>query len=111
MEKLLKELSIGKNKQVDLFTKIGVGGANKAERKTIALKQLETTGELTEEEKSTIHFDLELLKEAGDSFSTEAFLKGEITPAFFGSALTNFGLEPFFESFVQLAPRPWTKKS
>ena len=33
-------------------------------------------------------------------------MKGEITPVFFGSALTNFGIEPFFDSFVDLAPSP-----
>src|SRR6185369_997030 len=39
-------------------------------------------------------------------FTREAFLRGEVTPAFFGSALTNFGVEPFFDAFVELAPPP-----
>ena len=30
-----------------------------------------------------------------------------MTPAFFGSALTNFGLEPFFDAFVELAHAQW----
>jgi peptide chain release factor 3 len=32
---------------------------------------------------------------AGNAFSEEAFLAGEVTPVFFASALTNFGVEPF----------------
>ena len=35
--------------------------------------------------------DIELLQEAGNDFSKEAILAGELTPVFFGSALTNFG--------------------
>ena len=35
--------------------------------------------------------DIELLTEAGNEFSEEAILAGELTPVFFGSALTNFG--------------------
>ncbi|NOT32521.1 MAG: peptide chain release factor 3, partial [Planctomycetes bacterium] len=50
--------------------------------------------------------DLELLQVAGNEFTREAFLRGEVTPAFFGSALTNFGVESFFDAFVELAPPP-----
>ncbi|HVY62110.1 MAG TPA: peptide chain release factor 3, partial [Planctomycetota bacterium] len=50
--------------------------------------------------------DLELLEIAGNPFSREAFLRGEVTPVFFGSALTNFGVEPFFDAFIELAPAP-----
>ena len=38
--------------------------------------------------------DIELLTEAGNEFSEEAILAGELTPVFFGSALTNFGFKP-----------------
>src|SRR5262247_3141215 len=48
----------------------------------------------------------EVLQVAGNEFTREAFLKGEVTPTFFGSALTNFGVEPFFDAFVELAPPP-----
>ena len=37
--------------------------------------------------------DIELLNEAGNEFSEEAILAGELTPVFFGSALTNFGVQ------------------
>jgi len=50
--------------------------------------------------------DLELLEVAGNPFSRERFLLGEVTPVFFASALTNFGIENFFDAFVDLAPPP-----
>jgi peptide chain release factor 3 len=53
-----------------------------------------------------LHEELELLDIAGNSFDREKFLAGELTPVFFGSALTNFGVEPFFDAFLDLAPFP-----
>jgi len=49
---------------------------------------------------------LALLHGAGTGFDNEAFRNGELTPVFFGSALTNFGVEPFLDQFIELAPPP-----
>ena len=43
----------------------------------------------------TLRNDIELLDMAGDELDMEKVLKGELTPVFFGSAITNFGVEPF----------------
>ena len=48
----------------------------------------------------------ELLDEAGHPFDREAASRGELSPVFFGSALTNFGVLPFLERFLELAPCP-----
>ena len=48
--------------------------------------------------------DIELLDIAGDSFDLNRILKGELTPIFFGSAMTNFGVEPFLEEFLRMSP-------
>ena len=50
--------------------------------------------------------EIELIKEAGNTFDSEKILRGNQTPVFFGSALTNFGVETFLKSFVKLAPAP-----
>lgn len=50
--------------------------------------------------------DLELLDEAGDPFDKDKVAKGELTPMFFGSAMTNFGVQTFLEKYLQLAPPP-----
>jgi peptide chain release factor 3 len=49
---------------------------------------------------------LELLEGAGAAFERDAMLRGEVTPVFFGSAVTNFGVELFLDAFVRLGPPP-----
>ncbi len=53
---------------------------------------------------------LELL-EAGSELDREAFSRGLLTPVFFGSALSNFGVQLFLDSFLQLAPPPPSRLS
>ncbi len=50
-----------------------------------------------------------MLEIAGNPFSKEEFLAGKVTPIFFASALTNFGVEPFFDAFIHLAPCPHSR--
>lgn len=50
--------------------------------------------------------DIEMLEIAGDPFDHERVLAGELTPLFFGSAMTNFGVSIFLDDFVRLAPAP-----
>jgi peptide chain release factor 3 len=78
------------------FTKTSTGGAQKAE---ISRQPLSTLDAETREE-------LDLVEMAGNAFSREDFLAGKVTPVFFASALTNFGVEPFFDAFIHLAPCP-----
>ncbi len=49
---------------------------------------------------------LELLEGAGASFERADFMQGDATPVFFGSAVTNFGVELFLDAFIELAPSP-----
>lgn len=86
------------------FTKTAAGGAQKAEIQRISLS--ESKSRLGEEKYQQLIQELELLNIAGNSFDQKKFLNGEITPVFFASALTNFGVEPFFDAFIHLAPSP-----
>ncbi|GAB4208504.1 MAG: peptide chain release factor 3 [Roseiflexaceae bacterium] len=52
-----------------------------------------------------------LLEGAGATFDGAAFLAGDQTPVFFGSALNNFGVEPFLAALTQLAPPPAPRQS
>ena len=54
---------------------------------------------------------LDVIREAGTHFDLEAYRAGRQTPVFFGSALTNFGLEPFLQALVELAPSPQPRQS
>jgi len=55
--------------------------------------------------------DVQLLAEAGSPLDQEAFLAGLQTPVFFGSALTNLGVEYFLRNFIQLCPPPGDRLS
>ncbi|MCR4435491.1 MAG: peptide chain release factor 3 [Clostridiales bacterium] len=55
--------------------------------------------------------EIELLDMAGDEFDRKKVMKGELTPIFFGSAMTNFGVQPFLEDFLRLAPAPGIRLS
>ena len=52
-----------------------------------------------------------LLDEAGNEFSAERIRKGELTPVFFGSALTNFGVQTFLDTYLQFAPEPQPRQT
>ncbi|MGC1381380.1 MAG: peptide chain release factor 3 [Candidatus Baltobacteraceae bacterium] len=49
---------------------------------------------------------IELLDGAGELFDRAAMLRGAVTPVFFGSAVTNFGVQLFLDEFVETAPPP-----
>ena len=50
--------------------------------------------------------ELELLDTAGAELDLELVHAGEMTPVFFGSAMTNFGVRPFLDAFLGMAQRP-----
>ncbi len=49
---------------------------------------------------------IELLEGAGAAFDPAAMLRGDVSPVFFGSAMTNFGVELFLDRFVRMGPSP-----
>ncbi len=62
---------------------------------------------LTDEQTHREFLDsLELLDGAGADFDRAAMLRGDVTPVFFGSAVTNFGVQLFLDGFIELAPAP-----
>ncbi|MEX0268210.1 peptide chain release factor 3 [Leptolyngbyaceae cyanobacterium UHCC 1019] len=50
--------------------------------------------------------DLELLEGVGSELDLEEVHEGMMTPVFFGSAMTNFGVEPFLNAFLEYALKP-----
>ena len=63
------------------------------------------------EHRKTLMDDVELLDGAGDDFDIEQVRHGKLSPAFFGSALTNFGVEPFLEQFLNMTTPPLPRDS
>ena len=54
---------------------------------------------------------VELLDGASFDFDLEQVRCGKLSPVFFGSALTNFGVEPFLESFLHMTTAPLPRKA
>ena len=84
----------------------GVSGKNKAGKHAVDLYDPQVAQLLDSEEKHRqLIDDVELLS-AGREMDMEEVRRGQLSPVFFGSALTNFGIEPFLESFLKLTPPP-----
>ncbi|UVT17747.1 MAG: peptide chain release factor 3 [Nitrospira sp.] len=97
--------------RVQLFSKTMHGGATKVDTNILPLAELHSNGRVSQETMAQVQHDLELLDIAGNPFTREQFLRGEVTPVFFASALTNFGIETFLDAFVDLAPSPGARSA
>lgn len=53
-----------------------------------------------------LRMSVELIRGASHGFDRDAFLKAELTPVFFGSALNNFGVRELLDAFAEYAPKP-----
>lgn len=50
--------------------------------------------------------DIELIEGVYEKFDESEYLKGNLAPVFFGSALNNFGVQELLNSFIRIAPSP-----
>lgn len=55
--------------------------------------------------------DIELLRGANDEFDITEYLKGNVSPVFFGSAMNAFGVRELLNEFVNVAPQPQSRES
>jgi len=55
--------------------------------------------------------EIELVQGASHEFDLDAYLAGELTPVFFGSAINNFGVQELLEAFVEYAPAPQPRET
>lgn len=61
--------------------------------------------------RQTLEADVELLDGAGYEFDLEQVRRGQLSPVFFGSALTNFSVEPFLKSFLEITMPPLPRQA
>ena len=61
---------------------------------------------LTKDELQRLRDEVDLMEQVLPPFDREAFLRGEQSPLFFGSAVNNFGVAEFLDEFLELAPAP-----
>ena len=93
-------------KQFLRFTKHEAGGAKRAPMAVADIHDPSLRATLLPPSHDKLLEEITLLDGAGGEFDAQAFLAGEVTPVLFGSAMNNFGVEPFLERFLALAPPP-----
>lgn len=98
------------NKSVELFA----GGRHGQEKLEVTSEKLGSENLyklIGEDYHKTLEEEIELLDTAGDMFEMEKVQSGKLTPMFFGSAMTNFGVEPFLKEFLSLTYKPEARLS
>ena len=86
-------------------------GQREVEQEEISLDDPDLESKLFYGQKDTLFDDIDLLDGAGNEFDIDMVRKGQLTPVFFGSALTNFGVEPFLQEFLQLTTGPLPREA
>ena len=87
------------------------GGAKELETHSYDLEAPELSDVIGFQNYDKLREDLELLDGAADEFDLEKVRAGKLSPVFFGSALTNFGVEPFLKHFLEMTTAPLPRKS
>ncbi len=100
-----------RRRQVHLFERAEDHGATRAGVHVGSLRDDTLHDLLGAESHDKLVQDIALLDEAGHPFDEAAVLAGDLSPVFFGSALTNFGVEPFLREFLELAPEPVARET
>jgi peptide chain release factor 3 len=94
------------SRELVAFERVDYGARRAAAKKFSSIDDPELVSAIGENAHGQLRNELELLDVAGDTFDMAAFREGKVTPVFFGSAITNFGVEPFLDHFLSLCPPP-----
>ena len=86
-------------------------GTKEGEQKEIDIDDPALKEELGEDYWSQLMDEIELLDGASAEFDQDMVSKGELSPVFFGSALTNFGVETFLQHFLKMTYSPLPRNS
>ncbi|MCR4611648.1 MAG: peptide chain release factor 3 [Lachnospiraceae bacterium] len=86
-------------------------GTKEGVAKVISIDEAAQSGEISEDQKEQLTEEIELLDGASAEFDIDKVSKGELSPVFFGSALTNFGVEIFLKYFLKMTSSPLPRMS
>jgi len=98
-----------RSKQVILFQRAERG--RQSEERRLSAEEAADSGLVELDLLATALEELELLDGAGADLDLELVHAGELSPVFFGSAMTNFGVRPFLDAFLELAQKPIARSS
>ncbi len=97
-------------KEVTTFT-AAMGGQREIDSKTVDLSDASLPDSLGRQYYDQLLDEIELLDGAADEFDLDRIRRGDLTPVFFGSALTNFGVETFLKHFLSMTTPPLPRES
>ncbi len=86
-------------------------GTQEGSEKIISIDDPALADEIGEDYKAQLLDEIDLLDGASAEFDMDMVTKGELSPVFFGSALTNFGVETFLSHFLKMTYAPTARKS
>ena len=86
-------------------------GTKEGFEKRLAMDDPALAAEIGDDARQQLLDELELQDGAGAEFDQALVEKGELSPVFFGSALTNFGVETFLEHFLAMTTPPLPRMS
>ncbi|MBO5509563.1 MAG: peptide chain release factor 3, partial [Lachnospiraceae bacterium] len=98
-------------KKVSMFKAVSVGGAKSAAETDYDIGDEALKAEVGDELYNQLMDEIELLDGASDEFDQNLVDRGELSPVFFGSALTTFGVETFLEHFLKMTKSPLPRMS
>ena len=99
-----------KEREVSLF-KAAMNGQKEVETEVVSIDDPALLGEIGDTFKEKLDEDIELLDGASAEFDIKEVQAGNLTPVFFGSALTNFGVQTFLEHFLDMTTPPLARHS
>mgnify|MGYP002241213084 CR=1 FL=1 len=97
------------NRQIIHFT--SNTNARAATATQIELDDPALAGLIGQAKKDQLTDEIELLDGASCDFDMDRVRHGKLSPVFFGSALTNFGVEPFLEEFLRMTTAPLPRRA
>lgn len=81
------------------------------QRKSLQVDSPELDKEIGVEEAKQLREEIEMLEGAGEEFDIQKYLRGEVAPVFFGSAMNNFGVETLLNALIELSPAPLPREA
>ena len=99
------------SKQVSMFQSVSTGGSKSAKETDYDVNDPELMELVGSDLYEQLTEDVELLDGASEALDMEKVSKGELSPVFFGSALTTFGVEAFLKYFLKMTSSPLPRMS
>lgn len=99
------------SKEVSMFQAVSTGGSKSAKETDYSVTDAALKEEVGEELYGQLIEEVELLDGASEALDMNKVSKGELSPVFFGSALTNFGVEAFLKYFLKMTSSPLPRQS